>query len=143
MKFYKGLEPKLEKFTYSNGKEEDLVALDGTIPVTFRSNNYNIPVCIFLNKDYPYSAPMCYVRPTSNMLIKVSEYVNKEGKVIIPYLSDWKQNSSDLLGVIQVMICIFGETPPVYQKPKIDVVSSPQYPFSQPPYPTQPSTLMS
>lgn len=139
IRFYKGLQAKLEKFTFPNGKEQEMVALDGTIPVTFRSHTYNIPVCIFLNKDYPYTPPMCYVRPTSSMLIKVSNYVSSEGKVSLPYLKDWASGSSDLLGVIQVMICIFGETPPVYQKPKVDtnvVALPPQSPFN-PPYPTQ------
>lgn len=37
------------------------------------------------------------------------------------------QSSSDLLGLIQVMIVTFGEMPPVYAKPKEQVT----------PYPTQ------
>lgn len=37
------------------------------------------------------------------------------------------QSSSDLLGLVQVMIVTFGEQPPVYAKPKEQVT----------PYPTQ------
>lgn len=67
---------------------------------------------------HPQNAPICYVKPTADMHIKVSMYVDHNGKVYFPYLHDWKPNSSDLLGLIQVMIVTFGEFPPVYSKPK-------------------------
>jgi ESCRT-I complex subunit TSG101 len=52
------------------------------------------------------------------MHIKVSMYVDHNGKIYLPYLHDWLPSSSDLLGLIQVMIVTFGEHPPVYSKPK-------------------------
>lgn len=52
------------------------------------------------------------------MHIKVSMYVDHNGKIYLPYLHDWQPSSSDLLGLIQVMIVTFGEHPPVYSKPK-------------------------
>jgi len=58
------------------------------------------------------------VKPTQDMTIKVSKHVDQSGRIFLSYLSDWKANTSDLLGVIQVMIIVFGETPPVYSKPK-------------------------
>lgn len=67
---------------------------------------------------HPYNAPICYVKPTADMHIKVSMYVDQNGKIYLPYLHDWLPNSSDLLGLIQVMIVTFGEHPPVYSKPK-------------------------
>lgn len=75
---------------------------------------------------HPYNAPICYVKPTADMHIKVSMYVDHNGKVYLPYLHDWLPNTSDLLGLIQVMIVTFGEHPPVYSKPK------------EAPYPHQP-----
>lgn len=75
---------------------------------------------------HPYNAPICYVMPTPDMHIKVSMYVDQNGKIYLPYLHDWLPNSSDLLGLIQVMIVTFGEHPPVYSKPK------------ETPYPRQP-----
>lgn len=140
--FYRGLQPKLEKYTFSDGKEQDLVLLHGTIPISFKGSTYHIPVGIFVQKDHPYSPPMCYVRPTSEMAIKISKYVDHEGKIYLPYLSDWKADSSDILGAIQVMIIIFGETPPVYQKPKTSPME-PQQPYVKPPYPTQSNNLLS
>lgn len=67
---------------------------------------------------HPYNAPICYVKPTPDMHIKVSMYVDHNGKIYLPYLHDWQPSSSDLLGLIQVMIVTFGEHPPVYSKPK-------------------------
>jgi ESCRT-I complex subunit TSG101 len=67
--------------------------------------------------------------PTADMHIKVSMYVDHNGKIYLPYLHDWQPNSSDLLGLIQVMIVTFGDHPPVYSKPKDQQAS---------PYPRQP-----
>lgn len=46
-------------------------------------------------------------------------------------LYNFLQTQSDLLGLIQVMICTFGEQPPVYAKPKNET------PPQATPYPTQ------
>lgn len=105
-------------YTFTHGVIQELLALTGTIPVRYRGNTYNIPIAIYLPKDYPTTPPICYVKPTPEMIIKQSKHVDGSGRIYLPYLSDWKENISDLLGVIQVMICIFGESPPVYQKPK-------------------------
>lgn len=67
---------------------------------------------------HPYNAPICYVKPTPDMHIKVSMYVDHNGKIYLPYLHDWLPNTSELLSLIQVMIVTFGEHPPVYSKPK-------------------------
>lgn len=103
----------------------------------FLGTVYNIPVCIWLMDTHPYNAPLCYVKPTSDMNIKVSIFVDQNGKIYLPYLHDWVpvsvhfyklqerilvsfnlQNSSDLEGLVQVMIVTFGEQPPVYAKPR-------------------------
>jgi len=128
---YKGLVPKFEPFVFNDGNKIDLLNLEGTIPVTYKGCVYNIPVCIWLMDTHPYNAPMCYVKPTSDMQIKASMFVDHNGKIYLPYLHDWVPNSSDLLGLIQVMIMTFGERPPVYSKQRPDMVSST-------PYPTQP-----
>lgn len=83
---------------------------------------------------HPYNAPICYVKPTADMHIKVSMYVDHNGKVYLPYLHDWLPNSSELLGLIQVMIVTFGEHPPVYSKPKQET----PYPRQQGGYMPQP-----
>lgn len=150
---YKNLIPKLDRFVFNDGTAKDLMCLAGTIPVPFKGNTYNIPVKIWLLDTHPVNSPMCYVTPTSDMKIKVSRNVDQNGRVYLPYLHEWNPNSSDLIGLIQVMIIVFGETPPVYSKPKVPETSTgyPPYPLassgympmpgvvsnpSYPPYPT-------
>lgn len=120
MSFYRNLLPKLDLYHYPDGTTKELLTLEGTIPVHYRNSTYNIPVslyipvsvaCVYsagltlrltLQDNYPYSPPMCYVKPTPEMQIKQSKHVDGSGRIYLPYLSDWKAGSSDLLGVIQV-----------------------------------------
>lgn len=51
---------------------------------------YNIPVAIYFVPNHPYSPPMAYVRPTASMQIKPGINVDTNGKIYLPYLSDWK-----------------------------------------------------
>lgn len=115
---YRGLSPKLDKFVFNDGSDRELLNLDGTIPVRYKGAVYNIPVCIWLLDNHPLSSPMVYVKPTPDMLIKASRHVDQNGKVYLPYLHEWNPNSSDLPGLIQIMIMTFSEMPPVYSKPK-------------------------
>lgn len=115
---YRGLGYKLEKFVFNDGLIKELFNLNGTIPVVYKSNTYHIPICIWLMDTHPNNAPICYVKPTPTMQIKVSMFVDHNGKIYLPYLHDWQPNNSDLLGLIQVMVVTFGEQPPVYSRPK-------------------------
>lgn len=142
---YRGLKPRLEKCTLPTGVKRELLCLKGTIPVSYRNNVYNIPVNLWILNNHPESAPICWVNPTKDMTIKVSRHVDETGRIFLPYLSDWSSASSgkcfdkmvtvpiedhpffsfefqlDLLGVIQVMIIVFGEQPPLYSRPKTTV----------------------
>jgi len=115
---YKGLATKKDKFIFNDGQEKDLVNIQGTIPVPYRGNNYNIPVSLYLLDTHPYHAPLCYVKPTSDMQVKVSKHVDAAGKIYLPYLHEWSHPASDLVGLIQICIVTFSEQPPVYAKPK-------------------------
>ena len=64
---YRGLQPKLEKYVFNDGRSRDLVCLEGTIPVPYRGSQYNIPVAIWILDTHPTHAPLCYVRPTPDM----------------------------------------------------------------------------
>ena len=136
---YKNLRVKLDTYVFNDGLRQELACLDGTIPVMYKGTYYHIPVCIWLLDSHPYNSPICYVKPTSDMQIKASRHVDNNGRVYLPYLHNWQPDTSDLLGVIQVMIIVFGETPPVYSKPKLP--NSTTYPTSTP-YPVEPSTFM-
>lgn len=130
---YRGLEPKLEKFTFNDGRSRELVCLKGTIPVPYRGNTYNIPVAFWILDTHPVHAPVCYIVPTPDMQIKVSSNVDHNGKIYLPYLHEWKEGSSDILGLIQICIIVFGDQPPVFarqpgQPQPPPVPSIPRYP---------------
>ncbi|KAL1502636.1 hypothetical protein ABEB36_007750 [Hypothenemus hampei] len=134
---YQGLQPQQESYTFMDGTTMDLVNLTGTIPVSYKGSTYNIPICVWLIDTHPKNAPICYVKPTSDMSIKVSMFVDQNGKIYLPYLHDWVPGSSDLIGLIQVMIVTFGEQPPVFAKPKVPKSDEyPRFPYdSNTPYP--------
>lgn len=130
---YRSLSYNLQKFVFNDGSTRDLFNLQGTIPVVYKNNTYYIPICIWLMDTHPMNAPMCFVKPTPTMQIKVSMYVDHNGRVYLPYLHDWQHHTSDLLSLIQVMIVTFGEHPPVYSKPKEQAAAP--YPTSFMPQP--------
>jgi len=106
----------LEDFTYPDGKEAQLFVLDGTIPVSFRGETYNIPVCVLLQESHPYVPPLVYVRPTISMAIKPSPYVDTNGKVYHPYIHQWNYKSSYIASLLHILSGVFSERPPVYAK---------------------------
>ncbi|KAH8259326.1 tumor susceptibility gene 101 protein [Drosophila bipectinata] len=120
---YRSLTYDLQRFVFNDGTAKDLFTLQGTIPVVYKNNTYHIPICIWLMDTHPQNAPMCFVKPTPTMQIKVSMYVDHNGKVYLPYLHDWQPHSSDLLSLIQVMMVTFGDHPPVYSKPKEQIAA--------------------
>lgn len=126
---YQALTFKLDQYVFNDGKTKDLFNLRGTIPIVFKNNSYNIPVCIWVMDTHPQNAPLCYVTPTPDMHIKVSMYIDHNGKVYLPYLHDWQPYSSDLLGLIQVMAVTFGEFPPVFSNPRSNPTPYPPHSF--------------
>lgn len=60
-------------------------------------NTYNIPICVWLLDTYPYNPPICFVKPTSTMMIKPGTHVDADGKFYLPYLHEWKPVSPCLL----------------------------------------------
>ncbi|XP_029437941.1 tumor susceptibility gene 101 protein [Rhinatrema bivittatum] len=123
---YKDLKPVMDGYVFNDGSSRELMSLTGTIPVSYKGNIYNIPICLWLLDTYPYNPPICFVKPTSSMTIKTGKHVDANGKVYLPYLHEWKHPQSELLGLIQVMIVVFGEEPPVFSRPSV--------PTSYPPY---------
>ena len=48
-------------------------------------------------------APYVFVQPTSTMSIKQGRHVDANGKVYLPYLSEWKKGRHDLKGLIEIL----------------------------------------
>ena len=114
---YTDLRPKADGFTFSDGSLQRLVYLAGTIPVIFKGNIYNIPIKIWLQKSHPQSSPICFVKPTKLMQIRVSKHVDANGRIFLPYFSEWSAEAChNLIECIKVMTNIFSEEPPVFSK---------------------------
>ncbi|GAB0100217.1 tumor susceptibility gene 101 [Sergentomyia squamirostris] len=122
---YRGLSYLAEDYVFNDGSSKILFRLQGTIPVNYKQNYYHIPICITLMDTHPNNAPMCYVKPTADMHIKVNQFVDHNGKIYLPYLHDWQPHSSDLEGLVQVMIVTFADFMPVYSKPKTNTAPYP------------------
>ncbi|XP_043915324.1 tumor susceptibility gene 101 protein isoform X1 [Protopterus annectens] len=129
---YKDLKPVMDAYVFNDGTSRELMSLSGTIPVIYRGNTYNIPVCLWLLDTYPYNPPICFVKPTNTMMIKTGKHVDANGKIYLPYLHEWKHPQSELLGLIQVMTVVFGEEPPVFSRPAVPA-TYPSYPAAGPP----------
>jgi ESCRT-I complex subunit TSG101 len=114
--FFKELGPKQEKYVYPNGQVKDLLTLAGTVPVNFKGSRYNIPIQIYLSDLHPYTPPIAYVRPTPDMSINVSETVDSNGRVMLPFLTEWKHPNSDLYMLINFMTIRFSEQTPLFAK---------------------------
>ncbi|KAM4017374.1 tumor susceptibility gene 101 protein-like [Anomaloglossus baeobatrachus] len=113
---YRDLRVLPDHYVFNDGTTRELVTLSGTIPVPYKGNTYNIPICLWLLDSYPYNPPICFVKPTSTMTIKPGKYVDANGKIYLSYLHEWKHPPSDLLGLIQTLIVVFGEMPPVFSR---------------------------
>ncbi|EFO20228.1 hypothetical protein LOAG_08265 [Loa loa] len=151
------LTPDVEHFVYPDRTCTLAFRLKGTIPVLYKGNTYNIPVALYLWDTHPYYAPICYVCPTPNMMLKESKTVDKQGRIYLPYLSDWSFPGYDLSGLLQVMAMCFQDSCPVFAKPNSSsrlsgvgstsagqIQSYTPYPISNapgiPPYPTTPAS---
>lgn len=130
---YEDLHP--EESTYVNEeshKQLTIIALVGTIPVSYKGSSYNIPIMIQLLHGFPHQPPLVFVRPTSTMVIKPSRHVDEKGRVYLPLLTEW-QNQGNKVGLIELirqLQVIFGQAPPVYAK------TSQPAPPPRPSYPT-------
>jgi ESCRT-I complex subunit TSG101 len=114
---YPALPPKEDVFYANDGTTHTLICLSGTLPILFRGIQYNIPLIIWLVKNYPRAPPFCYVPPTSDMLIKEGhKHVDKNGLCYFPYLSAWDPRKSNLLELAMVMSSAFSAEPPLFTK---------------------------
>ena len=105
--------PPSPSLAHTNGSTENCASVSGTIPVKIRGTflaymhgymtyppltphlspgqQYNIPICIWVRRAHPYVSPLVFVTPTSGMGIQQSQYVDTNGMVYLPFLSEWRQ----------------------------------------------------
>ena len=86
--------------------------MNGTIPVDYKGQVYNIPFEILYPADYPTTAPQCRIVPTDSIIINPSEDVDPKGCIFTNILKDWNRQK-DSLEVIQHCIECFSNKIPV------------------------------
>ncbi|CAG5117423.1 unnamed protein product [Candidula unifasciata] len=129
---YRDLRPSLEPFVFNDGTHRQLVKLEGTIPVYYKGNTYNIPISIWVLDTHPYNPPMVFVKPTNTMQIKPGRYVDANGKVDMPFIREWRHPTSDLLSLVQILAFSFGEECPVFSRTSGQRPQSVSYPGPPP-----------
>lgn len=111
-------------FYFNDGHEQELLCLFGTIPVKIGGHEYNIPIDLWFLPDFPFSAPVIHVVPTSTMVIKPTRVVDANGEVAGHLLFQWrhagrgsqKHPTTAVLDAILKLITEFGERCPVVAK---------------------------
>lgn len=65
----------------------------------FQGHSYNFPVLLWLMDSFPFTPPICFLRPTSNMVIREGKHVDARGRLFLPGLHNW-----DYVGLIEKVI---------------------------------------
>ncbi|KAI9276259.1 UEV domain-containing protein [Sporodiniella umbellata] len=119
---YLSLKPKMDTYTSNDGHTQLLLCLHGTIPITYRSIPYNIPVAFWIPREYPTSPPIPFVKPTASMLIREGRHVDKSGLCYHQYRSSWSSEPNhNFLELVAILQQVFAQEPPVYTKPNPSV----------------------
>ncbi|KAI0664890.1 UEV-domain-containing protein [Cubamyces menziesii] len=129
------IRPKTDVYTYDDGRTQLLLCLHGLLPIVFRGASYNIPIAVWVPREYPRSPPIAYVVPTSDMLVRAGPDMETSGRCLIDYVRNWERKCEgcSLAALFEAMQDAFSRQPPVYAKPK-DVTTT------QPPPPSRPSS---
>ena len=81
---------------FEQGSSSLLLNLYGSLPVSFRGTTYAFPISIWVPREYPHVAPMQFVTPTKEMLVRPGQHVSADGRIYHPYLANWRNDVSGL-----------------------------------------------
>lgn len=112
---FPSLVPKVTPFNIS-GTTYNLFSLDGTIPVNYKQQTYNVPVRITYPNHYPHYSPTAWVTPTQDMIVKPSEFVREDGVCTLDVLRNWRPNLSTFQ-LVEQMRSAFSAKMPVFKTP--------------------------
>eukprot|EP00475_Leptophrys_vorax_P026765 TRINITY_DN37978_c0_g1_i1.p1 TRINITY_DN37978_c0_g1~~TRINITY_DN37978_c0_g1_i1.p1 ORF type:complete len:388 (-),score=104.68 TRINITY_DN37978_c0_g1_i1:108-1220(-) len=111
-----GLAPSQDTLVFNDGQSETLLKLQGTIPIYYNKNRYNIPVAIWIRDQFPEKAPICYVVPTMEMRVKKNHTcVDDQGLIFSPYVSSWNAKTSNLVDLVSEFSNRFSGEPPLFK----------------------------
>ncbi|KAM5138424.1 ubiquitin-conjugating enzyme E2 variant 3 [Mantella aurantiaca] len=104
----------MDTYTFKDGSQKDLLNLSGTVPMKFQGSSYNIPICLWLLDSHPFAPPLCFLKPTETMGVRVGKHIDAQGRIYLPYLHDWSHPKSSILGLIREMVAKFEAELPLY-----------------------------
>ncbi|XP_056137826.1 ubiquitin-conjugating enzyme E2 variant 3 isoform X2 [Lampris incognitus] len=113
---YPGMRPVTGTYTFSDSTQKDLLKLIGTVPVKYDGRSYNLPIQLWLMDSFPFTPPICLLRPTPNMIIREGKHVDARGRIYLPGLHNWDHPKSSVVGLLAEMISKFEEEPPLSSK---------------------------
>ncbi|KAI7811761.1 ubiquitin-conjugating enzyme E2 variant 3, partial [Triplophysa rosa] len=107
---------KYGTYTFSDSSQKDLLKVVGNIPVRYQGRLYNLPILLWLVDSFPFTPPICFLRPTSSMVIREGKHVDSKGRIHLPGLHNWDHPKSSVNGLLAEMIAKFEEEPPLASK---------------------------
>ncbi|XP_038131608.1 ubiquitin-conjugating enzyme E2 variant 3 [Cyprinodon tularosa] len=119
-RIFPDLDPHPGTYTFTDSSQKDLLKLIGVIPVKYDGRSYNIPIQLWLLDSFPFTPPICLLKPTSNMVIREGKHVDAKGRIHLPGLHNWDYPRSSVVGLLNEMIKKFEEVPPLSSKPTED-----------------------
>ncbi|XP_034735415.1 ubiquitin-conjugating enzyme E2 variant 3 [Etheostoma cragini] len=117
---YPGIKPSTGTYTFSDGSQKDLLRLIGNIPVRYEGRSYNFPIQLWLMDSFPFTPPICLLKPTPDMVIREGRHVDGGGRIHLPGLHSWDYPKSSMVGLLTEMIAKFEEDPPLSAKTTAD-----------------------
>ncbi|XP_076588934.1 ubiquitin-conjugating enzyme E2 variant 3 [Chaetodon auriga] len=115
-RIYPAMKPTTGTYTFTDSTQKDLLKLIGNLPVKYGGHTYNFPIQLWLIDSFPFTPPICLLRPTPNMVIREGKHVDARGRIFLPGLSSWDYPKSSVVGLLTEMIAKFEEDPPLSSK---------------------------
>ncbi|XP_030222733.1 ubiquitin-conjugating enzyme E2 variant 3 [Gadus morhua] len=103
-------------YTFTDGTQKDLLKLIGNLPVTYDGQSYNFPILLWLLDSFPFTPPICLLRPTPAMVIREGRHVDARGRIYLPMLHNWDHPKTNVVALLKEMSTKFQQEAPLSSK---------------------------
>ncbi|KAK0138353.1 Ubiquitin-conjugating enzyme E2 variant 3 [Merluccius polli] len=103
------------RLSVSLGTVDDRFALTA-FSSRYAGRSYNFPIQLWLMDSFPVTPPICLLRPTPNMAVRVGRHVDAQGRIYLPVLHNWDHPKSNVVLLMAEMISKFEQEPPLSAK---------------------------